>query len=118
MEGRADGGKSMADIANMKHRPDLVRLLNGRDAHAGVVRIDRRTRWGNKFRLGRDGARAEVIELYRRDLWRRIRAREIALEDLAALNSATLLCHCDPLPCHGDVLARAAAWATGRLGRT
>ena len=108
----------MADIANMKHRPDLVRLLNGRDAHAGVVRIDRRTRWGNPFRLGRDGGRAEVIDLYRRDLWRRIRAGEIALEDLAALASATLLCHCRPLQCHGDVLARAAAWAAGQLGRT
>ena len=108
----------MADIANMKHRPDLVRLLNGRDAHVGVVRIDRRTRWGNRFVIGRDGDRARVIELYRRDLWRRIRAGEVALKDLAALNSATLLCHCRPLRGHGDVLARAAAWAAGQLGRT
>ncbi|MDD9992261.1 MAG: DUF4326 domain-containing protein [Rhodospirillales bacterium] len=107
----------MADVANIKHRPDLVRLLS--DGHrAGVVRIDRRTRWGNPFVIGRDGDRAQVIELYRRDLWRRIRAGEIALEDLAALNSKTLLCHCHPLPCHGDVLARAAAWAAARLGRT
>ena len=83
----------MADIANIKHRPDLVRLLNGRESHAGVVRIDRRTRWGNPFVIGRDGDRAGVIELYRRDLWRRIRAGEIGLEDLAALNSKTLLCH-------------------------
>ena len=108
----------MADVANMKHRPDLVRLLNGGESHAGVVRIDRRTRWGNRFRIGPDGGRAEVIELYRRELWRRIRAGEIALDDLAALNSKTLLCHCHPLPCHGDVLARAAAWAAARLGRS
>ena len=108
----------MADVVNMKHRLDLVRLLNGRESHSVAVRIDRRTRWGNPFRIGRDGGRAEVIELYRRDLWRRIRAGEIALEDLAALNSRTLLCHCHPLPCHGDVLARAAAWAAARLGRT
>ena len=39
----------MADIANMKHRPDLIRLPNGRDAHAGVVRIDRRTRSGSAW---------------------------------------------------------------------
>ena len=107
----------MADIVNMKHRPDLVRLLNGREAHAGVVRIDRRTRWGNPFRLGQDGGCAEVIELYRRHLWRRIRAGEIPLADLAALNSATLLCHCRPLRCHGDVLASAAAWAAAQLWR-
>ena len=106
----------MADVANMKHRPDLVRLLSDGD-RSGVVRIDRRTRWGNPFVIARDGDRAEVIELYRRDLWRRIRAGEIALEDLAALNSKTLLCHCHPLPCHGDVLARAAAWAAPQLGR-
>ena len=108
----------MADIVNMKHRPDLVRLLNGRESHADVVRIDRRSRWGNPFRIGPHGGRAGVIERYRRDLWRRIRAGEIALDDLAALNSKTLLCHCHPLPCHGDVLARAAAWAAARLGRT
>ena len=34
------------------------------------------------------------------------------------LNAAThFLCHCAPLPCHGDVLARAAGWAAARLGR-
>jgi len=108
----------MANIVNMRQRPDLRRLVERRPEHGSLVRIDRRTRWGNPFVIGRDGDRARVIELYRRELWRRIRAGEIALDDLAALNSKTLLCHCHPLPCHGDVLARAAAWSAARLGRT
>ena len=108
----------MSTIVNMRDRPDLRRQLQQGGEHGAVVRIDRRSRWGNPYVLGRDGTRAEVIELYRLDLWRRIRSGDIALDDLAALNSKILLCHCAPLPCHGDVLARAAEWAAIRLGRT
>ena len=97
----------MARIVNLKHKPDAVAN--------GAVRIDRRTRWGNPFRIGPGASREQVIALYRADLWRRIRAGEIALADLAALNSSTLACHCHPKPCHGLVLARAAAWAASVL---
>ena len=62
-----------------------------------------------------DGTRDEVIARYRADLWRRIRAGETALEELAELDGCWLACHCDPLPCHGHVLERAAAWASGVL---
>ncbi len=80
----------------------------------GIVRVDRETKWGNAFRIGPDGTRAEVIERYRRDLWRRIRAGEVDLDELAALDGRNLVCWCAPLPCHADVLARAAAWASRR----
>ena len=63
-------------IVNLKHRPDLQRALAKRDECEGVVRIDRRTRFGNPYRIGRDGTREEVIALYRAELWRRIRAGE------------------------------------------
>ena len=82
----------------------------------GLVRVDRETKWGNPFRIGPDGTRAEVIERYRRDLWRRIRAGEVDLDELAALDGRNLLCWCAPLQCHADVLARAAAWAARRRG--
>ena len=109
----------MTIIVNMRDRPDLRHRLELCGEHAGVVRIDRRSRWGNPFRIPQDGTRAEVIARYRADLWRRIRSGEIALEDLADLHAATrYLCWCAPLPCHGDVLARAAKWAAARLGRT
>ena len=95
-------------IVNLKHEPHA--LANG------AVRIDRRTRFGNPYRIGRHGTREEVIALYRTELWRRIRAGEVSLEELASLHGKTLACHCAPLPCHGEVLARAAAWAAAVLG--
>ena len=99
----------------MRTRPDLKRLVRNRARHGNVVRIDRATRWGNPFRIGPDGTRAEVIARYRTLLWAQIRSGAITLEDLAALHGCTFLCWCAPLPCHGEVLAAAAAWAWTRL---
>ncbi len=97
----------MARIVNLGHEPDAEA--------AGAVRIDRRTQWGNRFRIGPDGNREQVIARYRADLWRRIRAGELALDRLAALDGERLACWCAPHPCHGDVLVRAAAWAAAVL---
>ena len=83
-----------------------------------VVRIDRATRWGNPFVIGRDGSRTEVIEKYRANLWRDTRAGRVGLDELAALEGKRLACWCAPKPCHGDVLAAAARWAAARLRRT
>ena len=94
---------------------NLRRIAGDTSAEAllrrGIVRVDRATKWGNPFRIGRHGSRIEVIERYRRDLWRRIRAGEVDLDELAALDGRDLACWCAPSPCHGEVLSRAAAWA-------
>jgi len=79
------------------------------------MRIDRQSRWGNPFIIGRHGTRDEVIARHRRWLWQRIRAGAVSLEDLAALYGLRLGCHCAPLPCHGDTLAAAADWAHRRI---
>ena len=105
----------MATVVNMKDRPDLRAALEGKDEHGDVVRIDRRTRWGNPFVIGRHGSREDVIERYRAWLWRKVKSGGISLSELAALNGKTLACHCHPLPCHGDVLVKAASWAHARL---
>ena len=68
------------------------------------VLIDRRTRWGNPFRIGSDGTREEVIEKYRQ--W--LKAQPELLTDIHVLKGKILLCWCKPLPCHGDVLAELA----------
>ncbi len=91
----------MAHIVNLRHAPALRAALDGKAEHGGTVRIDRRSQWGNRFRICPDGPRDEVIARYRADLWRRIRAAKVGLDELAAL-------HGKPLPCHGQVLARAA----------
>ena len=58
-------------VINLKHEPELRRALDRAHRHDDVVRIDRRTRWGNPFRIGAHGGRAEVIARYRVALWRR-----------------------------------------------
>ncbi len=105
----------MAHIVNLRHAPALRAALDRKLEHGGTVRIDRRFQWGNRFRIGPDEPRDEVIARYRADLWRRIRAAEVGLDELAALHGKPLACRCAPLPCHGQVLARAAAWAASVL---
>ena len=61
-----------------------------------VVRIDRATKWGNPYVIGRDGSRTEVIAKYRARLWRGIRAGRIDLDELAALHDRRLACWCAP----------------------
>ena len=95
----------------------LVYNLRSMPGNLDAVRIDRDTHWGNPFRIGRDGDRTEVVARYRRWLWQRIEAGEIDLGDLAALHGRSLACWCAPAACHGEVLARAAAWARARIDR-
>ena len=102
----------MRAIVNLRTEPRLREEFDYAHVVDNTVLIDRRTRWGNPFKLGEHGSRDEVIALYRADLWRRIRAGEVSLEELAELDGCWLACWCEPLPCHGDVLARAAAWAS------
>ena len=105
----------MEAIVNLKREPELREALDRHPVHNATVLIDRRTKWGNPFRIGLSCSREQAVVRYREDLWRRIRAGEVALEELAELDSCWLACWCEPLPCHGQVLARAAAWASGVL---
>lgn len=61
------------------------------------------------------GSVAEAIERYRRHLWAEIRSGRLPLDRLAALDGKALGCWCAPAPCHGEVLAAAAAWAAAQL---
>jgi hypothetical protein len=63
------------------------------------VRIDRRSRWGNPFKIGPDGTREEIIAKH----MRYVRSeRPDLLERLPELEGKRLGCWCAPLPCHGD----------------
>ena len=98
----------MTTVINIRHGRAVLK-------EPDVVRIDRATKWGNPFVIGRDGDRARVIAKYRARLWREIRADHIGLDELAALLGKRLMCWCAPEPCHGDVLAEAARWASEQL---
>lgn len=82
----------------------MTRVVN-LSRHAYDVRIDRRTKWGNPFVIGRDGNRADVIGKYERY----IRQRPDLLAALPELHGKRLGCHCRPLACHGDVLVKLIA---------
>jgi len=68
------------------------------------VYIGRPSKWGNPFKIGRDGTREEVIEKYRRFL---LNNPEL-MSSLHEVRGKILGCWCKPLPCHGDVIAELA----------
>ena len=71
---------------------------------AGAVYTGRGSKWGNPFRIGRDGDRASVIardERWLADQYHLLRA-------LDELRGRDLVCFCAPRACHGDLLLRLA----------
>jgi len=65
------------------------------------VYIGRPTKYGNPFKIGRDGTRNEVIEKYKNWLFEHPELIESAKRELAGKN---LICSCAPQACHGDIL--------------
>lgn len=66
------------------------------------VFIGRPSKWGNPFKIGKDGTRSEVIKKY--EQW--IRTQPNLLKDLIELKGKTLGCYCKPEACHGDILIK------------
>lgn len=79
----------------------VLHIKDSPDSWDNIVFIGRPSKWGNPFVIGRDGTRAQVIELYRAYLNARPNMKEAARRELAGKD---LVCYCAPLACHGDVL--------------
>ena len=79
-------------------------LLNARDCLHGPddVWIDRRSAFGNRFRIGSDGTREEVIAKHRD--WLMADEQAAFRESLEVLRGKRLICWCRPLPCHGETI--------------
>ena len=70
------------------------------------ILITRETKWGNPFRIGKDGTRDEVIEKYRK--W--IITQPLLIASLEELQEKRLGCVCKPInKCHGDILVELIA---------
>ena len=91
----------------------MPRVLNKRKGGdripAGAILVDRTTKWGNPYRVGKDGTREQVIHLYELTL--------IASHvDLSELRGKDLVCWChswngqgpNPQYCHADILLELA----------
>lgn len=71
-----------------------------RNAPADAIYVGRGSRWGNPYRIGVDGDRDMVCDLFEVNI--------LPTLDLAPLRGKSLVCFCAPLRCHADALLR---WA-------
>ena len=102
--------------------PQRIRLsrAKGWRKPPDTVKVDRTTFWGNPFVVGRDGTRAECVDLYAKLLMGYLcvsqhvtledqkAAREYALAHLDELAGKNLACWCSDGQCHADVLLKVA----------
>jgi len=92
----------LPEVLNKRHLP-------GGKLPAGARYIGRPSRWGNPFKLGRDGDREQVMAKYAAWLEDRL-ADDTFRKELRKLSEATaLVCWCKPEACHGDLLVAAMA---------
>ena len=85
----------MKKTVNIKH--DKYDIYIGR---ANLYYNLPESKWANKWIIGKDGTREEVLEKYR--LW--INSQPNLLADLHEIRGKVLGCWCKPLQCHGDIL--------------
>ena len=71
-----------------------------------AVYVGRPSKWGNPYKIGKDGTRAEVIQKYRMRALNILQFQDIGWLD--GLRGKDLVCWCAPLACHADVLLELA----------
>lgn len=89
-------------VASLRHHHAL---LSWAEAEDRLVRVDRRSDWGNPFVMGDDGDRSAVIEAFQDHY---LPYKPSLLARVPGLRGKVLACWCAPEPCHGDVLAEMA----------
>ena len=79
------------------------RVWNKRDPKTptNAVYVGRPTKWGNPFRIGRDGDREQCVALYHGYVEAMPMLKDAIREQLRGKD---LVCWCSPLSCHADVL--------------
>jgi hypothetical protein len=76
----------------------------GKKPNDNSVYVGRPSKWGNPFKIGRDGTRDEVLEKYRAYL---LGSKELT-NDLHELRGKDLVCWCAPEKCHANILSELA----------
>src|SRR5262249_9551889 len=89
----------------------MITIVNRKTYRGESIYVGRPSILGNPYRIGLDGNRREVIQLYRRFLWKEIQSGAGAVHDelhrlaeLAKRADLILSCWCHPLPCHATCL--------------
>ena len=79
--------------------------IKDNDRPPDVVYVGRPSKWGNPYIIGKDGNRKKVIDKF----WRYVLESPTLMKEIKEeLKGKDLVCHCAPLPCHGDVLLEIA----------
>jgi hypothetical protein len=81
--------------------PDIIPTVLNIHVHGvppGAVYIGRGSKWGNKYVIGRDGTRREVIAKHR--VW--LCDQPELMAALHELRGRHVVCFCAPQECHGD----------------
>ena len=79
-------------------------VVNRRRTQAYDVYIGRPSKWGNPFRIGRDGDRVAVICKFA-EWFYAPEQHQLRLDAVAELKDKVLGCWCAPFACHGGVIA-------------
>ncbi len=65
--------------------------------------------WANKYIIGKDGSREEVIAKFKEDFYKRLETDDEFKQLTLGLKDKILSCYCkqpnQEVPCHGDVIA-------------
>lgn len=69
------------------------------------VLVDRTTKFGNPFEIGKDGTRSEVIAKFKQFVLSNPEYIKMVKQEL---KGKVLGCWCDPKPCHASILAEIA----------
>ena len=75
-------------------------VLKRAEAEGRYVRVDRMSKWGNPFEVGKDGDRDHCLDGY--ELY--FTFKRSLHGDLPELRGKVLGCHCYPERCHGSYL--------------
>jgi hypothetical protein len=87
-------GNTSVEVVNLRTCKDF-------GTREGDVLIDRRTKWGNPYKISKTCSREESIQQYEFHFVFKL------LIDLREIKGARRLgCWCKPLACHGDVIKR------------
>lgn len=82
--------------------------IKNRQYTPNEIYMGRPSYWENKYVIGKDGSRYEVIEKYNEDFEHKLVNEKDFIYKVASLYGHVLVCFCSPLPCHCDIIAR---WA-------
>ena len=86
---------------------ETTRTVNKERGDEFDIYIGRGTPWGNPFAIGDNGAdRAAVLQMFEDYFQKKYVDDAQGSRDILSLKGKVLGCHCKPLPCHGDIIAR------------